>query len=74
MSPYLSVGEVAQLLGKSEKWVYQKKHEIPGFFRLAKSIFFDKEILMSELKSRASKPTSTGKANGYVEDVHGLLS
>lgn len=28
-SPYLSVGEVALLLGKSQKWVYQKKGVIP---------------------------------------------
>ena len=73
MGPYLSVGETAQLLGKSEKWVYFNKEEIPGFFKLARSIFFDKEILMSELRSRALKPTRK-KAGHVVEDTHGLVS
>ena len=73
MGPYLSVGEVAALLGKSEKWVYSNKEEIPGFFRLAKSIFFDKETLMGELKILASQKPARKAAVG-VNDAHGLLS
>ena len=73
MNPYLSVEEVASLFGKSEKLVYSNKEQIPGFFRLAKSIFFDKEILMSELKIRAAKKPTRKSPEG-VHDAHGLLS
>ena len=72
-SPYLSVGEVAQLLGKSQKWVYQKKSEIPGFFKLAGSIFFDREVLLSSLKTKASQPTRKQKPDSR-NDRHGLWS
>jgi len=51
---YLSVREVAMLLNKSEKWVYMHKSEIPGYFKLVGSIFFDKEVLMSSLKTAAT--------------------
>lgn len=73
MGPYLSVEEVALLFRKSGKWVYSNKEQIPGFFRLAKSIFFDKEILMSELRIRAEKKP-TRKVSEGVHDAHGLLS
>ncbi len=54
-SPYLTIKEVAQLLGRSEKWCYLKKESIPGYFKLAGSIFFDREVLLSTLKSKATK-------------------
>lgn len=54
-SNYLSVKEVAQLLGKSSKWVYLSKDNIPGYFKLAGAIFFDKEVLLTTLKSKAAK-------------------
>ena len=57
-SPYLSVKEVAQFLNKSEKWVYLSKESIPGFFRLANSIFFDKEVLLATLKTKATRPVN----------------
>lgn len=73
MNPYLTVEEVALLFRKSGKWVYTNKEHIPGYFRVAKSIFFDKEILMSELRARAvQKPAR--KRHESVHDVHGLLS
>ena len=72
-SRYLSVGEVALLLGKSQKWVYQKKGVIPGYFKLAGSIFFDREILLSSLKESASRPTKRNRPEGR-NDRHGLLS
>ncbi len=59
MNTFLSVGEVAGLLRKSDKWVYENKAHIPGYFRLARSIFFDREILTTELKKRALKSTKT---------------
>jgi predicted DNA-binding transcriptional regulator AlpA len=55
-SPYLTVKEVAQLLNKSEKWCYLKKDQLPGYFKLAGSIFFDKDVLLATLKSQATKP------------------
>ena len=72
-SPYLSVAQVAQLLGKSPKWVYQKKGVIPGFFKLAGCIFFDREILMSGLKAAATQPAKRQKPDSR-NDRHGLLS
>jgi len=72
-SRYLSVGEVSLLLGKSQKWVYQKKGVIPGYFKLAGSIFFDREILLSSLKEYASRPTKRHRPDSR-NDRHGLLS
>jgi len=70
-SPYLTVDEVASLLRKSSKWVYSKQTEIPGYFKLAGSIFFDREILQDHLKELAFRPTK--KASHIAEDRHGLL-
>ncbi len=71
MSPYLSVGETASLLGKSEKWVYSRLKELPGAFKLGGSWFIDKEILMSELKSLANKPARQS-SHRPVNARHGL--
>jgi hypothetical protein len=62
-SPYLTVKEVAALFRKSPKWVYLRQAEIPGAFRVAGSIFFDREILESSLKERAAK-MENGSRNG----------
>lgn len=72
-SPYLSVAEVAELFARSGKWVYQNKSEIPGYFKLAGSIFFDREVLLSGLKAAATRPTRRPKPDG-TSDRHGLLS
>ena len=72
-SRYLSVGEVALLLGKSQKWVYQKKGVIPGYFKLAGSIFFDREILLLNLRNAATQPAKRQKPD-VRNDRHGLLS
>ena len=56
MSPYLTVKEVAELLGRSTKWVYKSQLLIPGHFKLAGSIFFDKDVLLSTLKTKATMP------------------
>ena len=55
-SPYLTVKEVAAILNKSEKWCYLKKESLPGYFKLAGAIFFDKEVLLATLKAKATKP------------------
>ena len=72
-NPYLSVCQVSKLLGKSQKWVYQKKGVIPGFFKLAGSIFFDREILLLGLKTAATQPAKRQKPDS-TSDRHGLLS
>jgi len=54
-SPYLSVGELALLLRKSEKWIYQmlNKGKIPGAFKLGGSWLVDRDILGAALQKRA---------------------
>ena len=69
-SPYLTVKEVAILLRKSEKWVYAKRTQIPGQFKLAGAIFFDRDILKSRLKELAFKPTK--RLARACPDKHGL--
>ncbi|MCE5251359.1 helix-turn-helix domain-containing protein [bacterium] len=72
-SPYLSVAQVAQLLGRTPKWVYENKGVIPGFFKLGGSIFFDREVLESGLKNAATQPAKRPKPDSR-NDRHGLLS
>ena len=66
-SPFLTADEVALLLRKSTKWVYQRARDIPGAFKLGGSWFFDKDILLSSLKELAApgKP----KRKGYREST-----
>jgi len=54
---YLSVKEVSQILGVSEKFVYLHQKSIAGYLRVAGKILFDAEILYKELKR------STGRAS-----------
>jgi excisionase family DNA binding protein len=61
---FLSVKEVSSLLGISEKTVYRMKAEIPGYFRLGSMIFFDKELLLEELKKRAKQSARVAVARG----------
>jgi hypothetical protein len=70
-SQFLSVKEVATLLNKSEKWVYLSKESLPGYFKLAKSIFFDKQLLLISLRQLATQPKQN-KPKGR-NDPHGLL-
>ena len=72
-SPYLSVAEIAELFARSEKWVYQNKSEIPGYFKLAGSIFFDREILVSSLRNAATLPAKRQKPDS-PSDRHSLRS
>jgi hypothetical protein len=70
-NPLLTVDEVAIFLRKSSKWVYTQKDQIPGYFKLGGSIFFDREILVKHLKELAAKPTP--KVSRSRTDKHGLL-
>ena len=72
-SPYLSVAEVAHLLGRTPKWVYENKGVIPGFFKLGGSNFFDRDVLVSGLKNAATRPAKSQKPDSR-NDRHGLCS
>lgn len=62
-NPYLTVGELALLLRRSEKWIYQHIHTIQGAFKLGRCWFIDREILTSSLKSLAQKPKAPAKGS-----------
>ena len=49
---FFSVKEVAVMLGKCNKWVYQRKEKIPGYTRIAGAILFNREVFLSGLKPR----------------------
>jgi predicted DNA-binding transcriptional regulator AlpA len=70
-SQFLSVKEVASFLSKSEKWVYLRQRDLPGYFKLGKSIFFDKQLLITALRQLATQPRQK-KPQGR-NDPHGLL-
>ena len=71
-SPYLTVDEVSKLLRRSTKWVYCRKTQIPGYFKIAGSILFDREILQNHLRELAFKPAR--KVNrSVITDKYGLL-
>jgi hypothetical protein len=55
MSPYLSVGELADMLRVSVKWCYQQLNagNIPGAFKLSRSWFIDRQIFLDALKQKA---------------------
>ena len=74
MSKYLTVKEVVLLLSekRSEKWVYQHKHDIPGFCELAGSYFFDADVLQESLKQGALKKTASKIPKGYDDNRHNL--
>jgi len=69
---YLTVDEVSVLLRKCPKWVYSKKTQIPGYFKLAGSIFFDRQILESTLKTLAAQPTRLNPPDNSSGGRHGL--
>ncbi len=46
MANLMTVNEVADYLMMSPKWVYQHSKEIPGYFRVAGAIFFNRETLI----------------------------
>ena len=65
MPKFLSVGEVANLLGVSEKWVYSHQKEIPGRIKIAGLIRFNQDILLEELTPFPRKAHTQ-------QDRHGL--
>jgi len=72
-SKFLSVKEAASLLGRSAKWVYLNKDDIPGFFRLAGSIFFDQTVMLSSIETLISKSSLKEKRVDSLNDRHSIL-
>jgi excisionase family DNA binding protein len=74
MAQYLSVGEVATLLGVCEKTVYRllSRGGIKGAFQLPGSSrwLIDRDILSEYLKSLADKPIQ--EARSRARGRHGL--
>lgn len=45
--PLMTVDEIADYLGKCVAWVYRNKTEIPGYYKIGKSIFFNRKTFMA---------------------------
>ncbi|RPI19229.1 MAG: DNA-binding protein [Ignavibacteriae bacterium] len=75
MTRYLSVKEVATILGISNKTVYKLiyKGKIPGHFMLDSMHFFDEEELRIGLKALATVPKKTASKIHQTRDRHGLM-
>lgn len=74
-NPFYCVGELADLLRVSQKWIYQQlgKDNIPGSFKISGVWFVDKEIFASSLKQKAQKANSEPARGGGSENRHNLL-
>lgn len=66
---YLSVKEVADILGVSPKTVYKYKDETPGHLTYGSVHLFDADEFYKGLKERATKTT---KRKGYGDNRHNL--
>ncbi len=73
----LSVSHISIIMQVSEKWVYQKKESIPGYYKLPGTslIRFDRETFFSWIKKNCTqaKPTKN-LSRETLEDPHGLMS
>ncbi len=68
-SPYLSASELAVLLRRSGKSIYQllAKGEIAGSFRIGSEWYIDREMFLASLKEKASR----SKAPAYKPGPRG---
>lgn len=66
----LRVDQVAKRLDVSEKWVYQNKEKIPGYFKINGLIRFNQQKFLKGIDGLDPVPT---KRNGGPEDRHDLL-
>lgn len=75
LTRYLSVKEVATILGISNKTVYKLiyKGTIPGHFMLDSMHFFDEDELRKGLKELATSPKKTVSKIHQTRDKHGLM-
>lgn len=68
----LTVKQVADFLGaRSTKWVYQHKHEIPGYINLAGSHFFHAETLKKHIEAKALF-SKNGQQKDASEDLSNI--
>lgn len=52
----LGVKDIADILGRSERWVYQKKTEIPGYFKLGGSVYFHARTFWEWIENNCTQP------------------
>ena len=55
-SPFWSVCEVASFFNVSDRTVYDwlKENKLPGAFKISRSWFIDRDVLMEECRKKAS--------------------
>lgn len=71
----LSVVDVSEILGASEKWVYNHKLQIPGYYKIGGLIRFDRDTLLYWIKENCTQPTKpSSRVSPEMEDKHGLMS
>ena len=79
---FLAVGEVAMLLGKSTKWVYEHQNEINGKIKIGGSLMWHEGLLLDWLTQQASqsagsqnrnhcKPTDPGRGGNGLGQRYG---
>lgn len=56
---YLSVKQVAAILGVSVQFVYKKQKQIPGYLKVAGKILYDGDALFKGLRCRSNNGAST---------------
>lgn len=70
---YLSVKQVADILGVSIKTVYKYKDQTPGHIVYGKSIhMFDADLFYNGLKEQATKKTASKRPKSITDNRHGL--
>lgn len=71
----LSVVHVAEILDAGESWVYNNKLKIPGYYKIAGLIRFDRDTLLNWIKQNCTQPTKpSSRVSPVREDKHGLMS
>lgn len=69
---FLSVKQVADILGVSIKTVYKYKDETPGLIKYGSIHLFDADEFYKGLKERATKKTATKSRKGHTVNLHNL--
>jgi len=70
-NPLMTVNEVADYLGKCVAWVYRNQLFIPGYYKIGKSIFFNRQTFMKYCAGN-TPPTKNPNSDTFDEGVHGL--
>lgn len=69
MALFYSVGEMADILGITERSVYRSKSKIPGYVKIAGRCYFNRQVFHRETQGQEPE-----KEKGlFVDDKHFLL-